>query len=498
MLGWLRNIVSKRQPAVVLRTMAGARLRGRPACRRRVEGRFDSAQTTPDNRRHWANADALSADAAASAGVRRTLRNRARYEVANNSYARGIVLTLANDVIGTGPRLQMLTDDAEINRLLEAEFARWARATGLAGKLRTMRVARAQDGEVFAMLSSNDGLDSPIKLDIRLIEADQVTTPGLSPLKVNAVDGVVLDEFGNPAEYCVLREHPGSGKATLGMQYDRIPAESIIHWFRADRPGQHRGLPDILPALPLFAQLRRYTLAVIAAAESAANIAVFMKTNAPAGGEAAEVEPMATMEFEQNMAVFGPEGWEPSQIRAEQPATTYDMFKREILNEIARCLNMPFNIAAGNSSGYNYASGRLDHQTYFKSIRVEQSQIEAVVLDRILAAWLAEAMLLTEFRFLRGLAGLPHQWFWDGTEHVDPAKEATAQEKRLANNTTTLADEYARQGKDWEVQLRQRAKEKQLMAELRLSDAQAAPPALGKDEEEEREQEEAKSPASTA
>jgi ABC-type branched-subunit amino acid transport system ATPase component len=29
----------------------------------------------------------------------------------------------------------------------------------------------------------------------------------------------------------------------------------------------------------------------------------------------------------------------------------------------------PFNVAAGNSSGYNYASGRLDHQTYFKAIR---------------------------------------------------------------------------------------------------------------------------------
>ena len=82
-----------------------------------------------------------------------------------------------------------------------------------------------------------------------------------------------------------------------GLEYDRVPAASMIHWFRADRPGQRRGLPDILPALPLFAQLRRYTLAVIAAAESAANIAVLMKTNAPAGGEAAEVEPMTEMEF---------------------------------------------------------------------------------------------------------------------------------------------------------------------------------------------------------
>ena len=44
---------------------------------------------------------------------------------------------------------------------------------------------------------------------------------------------------------------------------------------------------------------------------------------------------------------------------------------------------MPFNIAACNSSGYNYSSGRLDHQTYYKSIRVEQAHLGTVVLDRI-------------------------------------------------------------------------------------------------------------------
>jgi len=291
----------------------------------------------------------------------------------------------------------------------------------------------------------------------------------------------VLDEFGNPVEYHVLKQHPGGDAASAGTQYDRVPAASMIHWFRADRPGQSRGLPDILPALPLFAQLRRYTLAVIAAAESAANIAILMKTSAPAGGEAAEVEPMTEMEFAPNMAVFTPEGWEPSQIRAEQPATTYGEFKQQILNEIARCLNMPFNVAAGNSSGYNYSSGRLDHQTYFKSIRVEQADIESRVLDRILAAWLAEARLLGDFSFLAGVESLEHQWFWDGTEHVDPAKEASAQARRLASNTTTLASEYARQGKDWETELRQRARELALMKELGLTSAQAAPqaPAVG-------------------
>ncbi|MFA6134568.1 MAG: phage portal protein [Phycisphaerae bacterium] len=449
-----------------------------------LRAKFDSAQTTPDNTRHWANADFLSANAAARPDVRRTLRNRARYEVANNSYARGIVLTLANDVIGTGPRLQMLFDkegkgddgdDGGVNQVIEREFAAWAKAIDLSGKLRTMRMSRAQDGEAFGLLFSNSALGHPVKLDSKLIEADQVSTPMMSLPTPQFVDGIVFDECGNPIQYHVLDSHPGDILHGTPLKYSIVPAGAMIHWFRADRPGQSRGLPDILPALPLFAQLRRYTLAVVSAAESAANIAIFMKTGTPAGGEAAEVEPNSTMEFEPNMAVFGPEGWEPQQIKAEQPATTYEMFKREILNEIARCLNMPYNIAACNSSGYNYSSGRLDHQTYYKSIRVEQAHLESVVLDRILDAWMAEAVKV--YPELVGVEEWPHQWFWDGHEHVDPAKEATAQATRLASNTTTLATEYARQGKDWEVELRQRAKEVALMEELGLTVAPTPPQA---------------------
>jgi len=126
---------------------------------------------------------------------------------------------------------------------------------------------------------------------------------------------------------------------------------------------------------------------------------------------------------------------------------------------------MPFNVAVGNSSGYNYASGRLDHQTYYKSIRVDQSHIDAVVLDHILRAWLNEAVLVSDLLplWMRNSPVPEHQWFWNGQEHVDPAKKANAQATRLENHTTTLAVEYARQGRDWEAELRQRAKEKALM-----------------------------------
>ncbi len=383
MIRWLANLLTTERPAP---------MRGRSM--RWLRARYDAATTTDENRRHWANADGLSANAANSPEVRRTLRNRSRYEVANNSYAKGIVLTLANDVIGTGPRLQMLTASAEANRRIERDFSKWSQSVRLAEKLRTMRMARATDGESFALLVSNPRLPTPVQLDLRLIEADQVCTPDLNAMMPNAIDGIVFDAAGNPLEYHVLSEHPGETARRFFLDYDRVPAAAVLHWFRCDRPGQARGIPDIMPALPLFAQLRRFTLTVIAAAETAADFAGILYTDAPANGEADSAEPFEPIELEARALVTMPGGWKMSQLQAEQPATTYAEFKKEILNEIARCLNMPFNVAAGNSSGYNYASGRLDHQTYFKSIRVEQAHLECAVLDRVLAAWFDEAALI--------------------------------------------------------------------------------------------------------
>jgi len=467
MFRWLKNLVADKKPMQV----------GLPRMMRFIRGRYDAAVSTDNNRRHWANADALSADAAANADVRRTLRNRSRYEVANNSYARGIVLTLANDTIGTGPRLQMLTSSDQINRAVEHEFDRWTGGVSLAEKLRTMRMARVQDGEAFAVLVNNPVLGSEVKLDLRLIEADQVTSPMVSRLDKNEVDGIRLDKYGNPEAYYVLREHPGGNTWHFRNDFQVIPASHMIHAFRQDRPGQHRGIPEITPALPLFAQLRNYTLAVLDAATAAANFAGILYTDAPANGEAESLEPMDMIELERNMLLTMPGGWKMSQIESMQPSTTYAEGKGEFLDEIARCLCIPSNIARGNSSGYNYASGRLDHQTYYKSIRVDQAYIGSVVLDRLFEAWIREAILVSDLLPLpvRTMNELPHQWFWDGQEHVDPAKEARAQETRLKNNTTTLAHEYARQGKDWEAELRQRAREKSLMNELGLGEPEAVP-----------------------
>jgi capsid protein len=221
----------------------------------------------------------------------------------------------------------------------------------------------------------------------------------------------------------------------------------------------------------LFAQLRRYTLAVLAAAETAADFAGVLYTDAPPDGQVMESEPFEPVEIEKRALLTLPAGWKVGQLDAKQPSTTYAEFKREVLNEIARCLNMPYNVAAANSSSYNYASGRLDYQVYYKAIRVERSAIERVVLAKILRLWLREASVAYDAMPASLFSETPEvAWFWDGQEHVDPVKEAQAQQIRLQNHTTTLAHEYARMGRDWQEALRQRARELQMMRELGLLD----------------------------
>lgn len=438
----------------------------RKDAQKRVKARFDAASYSSENARHWAAADYLSADAEANESVRKTLRVRSRYEVANNSYARGMLLTIANDTIGTGPRIQVLTERGEFNSRVESAFTQWALNCDLAGKLRTMRMTRCQDGEVFILLGNNPKLPGEIKLDLQLIEADRVTDPVNYNHRPGSIDGIKFDRYGNAESYRILRYHPGSDEIEANMfESAEIPAEHVIHYFRVDRPGLHRGIPEITPALPLFAQLRRFTLAVLSAAEAAADFAGILYTDSPAGGESEEVSPLDAIELQRNMLLTMPSGWKMNQLDPKQPCSTYSEFKGQILNEIARCLNMPYNVAAGNSSGYNYASGRLDHQTYFKSLWVERSYIASRVLDRIFSAWFKEYALV-----YGGERKEPeHLWFWDGFEHVDPAKEANAVDTRLRNGTTTYAAEYSKLGRDWETEMEQIAKERNKMRELGIT-----------------------------
>lgn len=432
-----------------------------------VKARFDAASNTGENQTHWLSADSLSADAAANYEIRKRLRERSRYETSNNCYAFGVLETIADYTVGSGARLQLLCEDKKLNAQIEEDFAQWAEMVNLGELLRIARIARCRDGEVFIKLGNNPKLkNTDIKLDITLIEADCVTNQNIFGEK-NFIDGIVYDQYGNPEEYHILKTHPGDDNITSDPNdYDRVPAEYILHYFFANRPGQHRGIPEITSALPLFAQSRRYTLATLSAAEAAADFAAVIYTDNPPDGESADLEPLDAIQLEKNMAVTLPGGWKLGQMDAKQPTSTYREFSNQMLHEMARCFKMPFCLVYGDFGGSNYASGRMDFQTFHKSIQVEQKNIVNKILNPIFRAW------LKEYKLVKGIKmdfKTNHSWFWDGMEHVDPNKEANATDTRLKNCTTTYAAEFAKQGKDWEKELLQIALEKEYMNKLGIT-----------------------------
>lgn len=465
--------------------------RSKPPAAPPIRARYDAAQTTHLNQRHWSQADWLSADAALHPGVRRTLRSRARYEATNNPFLAGMLSTLCTDVVGTGPHLQIEIPGVEPEddrvRSVEANHAEWSEAVDLAAKLRTMRWSRAVDGEAFALKINNSRLDG-VQLDLRLYEADQIANPTWI-LELGEIDGCRIDENGNVSEWHVLRNHPGATELSVTSLGRWVPADQVLHWGHLTRPGQHRGVGEVVPALELFALLRRYTLATVTAAETAADFAALIHTNIPGvDGGMVPVPAWDTMPIVRGMAMSLPDGWDATQMKPEHPTATFAEFRRSLINEIARALNMPYIVAALDSSSANYSSMRGDYLVYRKGISALRRECERNVLDPLLRAWLDEAALLPGMipMGLGPVAAWNWRWVWPGWEHVDPTKEADAQSIRLANCTTTLSEECARAGDDWRRVLRQRAAEKALMRELGLDgEATSAPPAGGPEDDEE-------------
>jgi len=463
-------------------SVSQAKMRDQRAGRPRRMGRtFEAAATTGYNIKHWLKADARDVTTIVTEALP-VLRNRCRYETRNNSWALGAVTTLADAVAGTGPRLQVLSESKRFNKSIEDRFSEWSGICDMRGLLDLGRMIRlggalqqCDSGESFIVLNSRPRDRFPVKLRLFMVESDRVATPFEKVYDITVRDGIELDKYGKPIAYWIRESHPGNYLKAGLNKATRVPAENVIHLYRQSRPGQTRGIPLLTPALMPLAQLRDFTHNTMVAADVVARLSGVLEAAEDMRVDTDEsYEAFDAVELETGTFTTLPSGFKLSQLRPEQPSATYEMFVAAKLKEAGRALNMPFNVIAGDSSKYNYASGRLDKQNWWKYIEVFQAWLAAQGCEPIFRAWLREALLIPGYIEMGGLSlaeamAVIIDWFWPGIEHVDPQKEAKAQDIRTRNFNTTYATEYARRGKDWEKEFRQIAREQKLMNELGLS-----------------------------
>ena len=428
----------------------GKRQQARP-----LQAKFDLAQTTADNRNHWSNSDNLSARAAVSPAVRKLVRSRSRYESENNSWYAGILRTVVNHVCGNGPRLQLLTADPAANQRIERAFTRWAKSIDFADKLRVMVEAYWRDGEVFAMRS--DRLRNyPMTLDVRTFEADQVATPWYGAVYNNPFvdDGIRFDQSTNEIDLYVYDHHPGSNVPLSTLTGNWYSSREVLHLFRAERPGQTRGVPRVTPALQTLPIMRRQELATLFSAETAANFAMYLKSTSPAIDPSASPADFAEIELARNMLTTLPAGWDLGQVKPEQPITGYNAFQMQCLQSFSRCTNMPYTLAAGTGKDANFSSFKGDMKNVWEpEVQVEQSRVEFSIVEPIFRWFLESAVYVPGL-----LDGLPaiedidHRWHWPPLPELDAVDSANAAAIRMSTGQSTPTDELARRGQDWETE----------------------------------------------
>lgn len=459
---------------------------------RRITSSYDAAQPGGDNAAYWGAADGLGPVSSNDPHTRKGLRERARYETDNDSAIAGILDTVANDTIGPGPSVNVtVADDPGFAEDIEAkwrEWCCWVGGFGLTQMLILTRKDEIKSGELLWRFRRT--ADHEVGLDIEIFECDRLTNPNA----FDPLDGIDIGPDRQPRRYHILKQHPGDavfmGESMIEAEW--VPADQIIHTFKRLRPGQRRGIPELTPSLNRLAERRRYMAAVLAAAESAANIPYAFTTPGfytDDEGNEEKIHAMEEVEAWSRTVPLLPDGWGLSAPPPSHPHTNHVDYTMRLLVEAVRPLNVPANVALGDSSDYSYASGRLDMQMYDRACRVERLRFERTILDRVFNKWLAFAIARGVVKYpmadIVDPAKVARTWIWTNRPHVEPLKEANAQKVRLENRTSNLSIECAHDGRDWREVLDQQKREQDYRDEIGLRTEPATAIIEDEDEEEE-------------
>lgn len=448
-----------------------------------VRASWEAAGSNRLTKNHWSGATSTNVNQDI-AGDLAILRQRSEAEARNNGFLAGMIETYAADVVGDdGPRLKFMSDSDEYNKACDALWLDWFARPDLNDKLSGAQTLKLwvrslfKCGEYLCQKTNLRGASTPLELRILTIHPARLTQP-FTAFNPYTYLGIRFTPTGKPLGYTIQESDPAGLLASF--TYTEIPADQMIHGFRADVPGQLRGVPWLASVLDVVAQLREFDADTLQAARSAAMLAVLLTAK---NGETAPITVGTSVELERGTMTTLPPGYEAMQVAAQHPNNNYSEFRGEKLCEIGRAIQMPLMMVKLDSSKHNYSSARFDNQLYLRGVRDTRKMIESEGLDDLLKTVRIEgerAGLLP-----RAPRKVEWMWVWPNSPHVDPMKEAEARDTNLKNGTLTFAEALAADGKDSELTLTQLEKERPRIAKLEPfpgSDAAKAAPAQGAQE----------------
>jgi lambda family phage portal protein len=408
-------------------------------------------------------------------GSAQKLRDRARQLCRDNDYARQALRAIEGNVIGQGIPFQSQVRmqrggrlDTQVNDAIEAGWRQWttARHCHTGGKLSFADIERlviracAESGEVFVRLVRQSFGGSTVPLAMEVIEADQLDD-GLNGRSQQGNEirmGVEVDGWGRPIAYHFLAYHPGdyqfSNQQISTQRHKRIPAEEIIHLYRAERPGQTRGVTWFASAIQRLHHLAGYEQAEVVRARASSALMGFITSpeGELIGDDVMDGERVSN--FEPGVFKYLNPGESVTVPSLDSPDGQFEPFLRAMLRAMAAGIGCSYETISRDFSQTNYSSSRLsliedrDHWRILQSWMIENFH-RRVFHEWIELAVLSNALSLPGYELsperFKAARWMPRGWAW-----VDPAKEVAAYKEAVRCGFKTLGEVVAEQGGDLE------------------------------------------------
>ena len=315
----------------------------------------------------------------AAAGA--SLRSRAAYLAINNPWLSQACANWTGALVGPGIQPTAKHPAAETRCVLNLYFQTWAERADAESRtdfwgLQAIAVdSMVKVGEAVAILS-----DTPEGPRLRLLPPDLLDEAKTENRSIYS--GVELDSDGRRVAYWILPDRPGNAFSTYAPSI-RVSAETVLHVFKPQAPGQLRGVSWLAPVILPASEFDQLCDALLMGAKVAAMHAAFLIDMNGTGEPYSGFEAGGIMETGLQPGTMKrlPSGLDvkfntPGQI------AQIDAFLKLNLRQLAAGLHIPDHLLSGDLSCANYSSLRAGLLPFRQ--RVEQIQY-AVLVPQFLA-----------------------------------------------------------------------------------------------------------------
>ena len=382
-----------------------------------------------------------------------TLRAVARDLARNNPHGKRGVKVIANHVVGWG----IMPKAAPANPRANQVWKEWGETTACDADgrndfyglqklaLRTI----AESGEIIIRRRFRLPEDNlPIPMQIQVFEGDYIDTARTYDLPNGGriLQGVEFDAIGRRVAYWLFAEHPGSAMPNKTAASYRVPAESVLHVYSMERPGQVRGTSWLAAAILKLKDFDEYDDAQLMKQKIAACLAVITSDVDGSGTSLGSVTNEAPLidSLEPGMILNLPPGRNVEVVQPPRVSEFRD-YAEVTLRTVAAGMDLTYEGLTGDYTNLPFSAARMSRLEHWDNVNDWRWQMLVPQMCDPVWAWAMEAALI--FGRISGSAPKA-RWTAPPLPMLDPSNEGTAYQRNVRTGIMSLSEAIRERGYD--------------------------------------------------